>query len=266
MIRKLIQLQCAAWKLALKLSIIPVTVLLSRTDRHLVWRLWEVCFGSQRPGVYPEIRLTDIINKSTSTKVVDIPAEPYNVTSTELLALAAITSQLGATTVFEFGTADGRTTRNLAANIDLPGRVYTINLPLDEDSGHKQNVPVGFRFQDCPEVNYITQIWGDTKTFDFSPYFGCCQVIFIDADHSEAGVLADSDTAMKLVDSSRGIVIWHDALAFGVQKALPGLIREKKLPIYLINGTNLAILCFANQIPVPPHEWVKFVDLPGKTI
>jgi predicted O-methyltransferase YrrM len=236
-----------------------VTTLLRRTDRHLAWKLNEVCFGGARPGVYPEVTLANLVGGSTSSRVLELPAESYNVTEAELLSLSAITSYARARTVFEFGTADGRTTRNLAANVGTAGHVYTLNIPLDEDRTHYQRIPVGSRFAGSPEAERISQLWGDSRTFDFEPYCGRCDLIFIDADHSDAAVWADSQTALRLADRRRGIVVWHDALRYGVQTALPRLMRQDGLPIHLIAGTNLALLCFLQGTAVLPQEWVKAI-------
>jgi predicted O-methyltransferase YrrM len=222
-----------------------------------------VCFASRRPGVYKEVELASLIGRSTSVRILELPAESYNVTETELLALAAITSQGHADTVFEFGTADGRTTRNLAANVEPSGHVYTLNILVEQDRTHSQTVPVGFRFLDSAEAGRITQLWGDSRTFRFEPYYGRCQVIFIDADHADAAVWSDSHQALRLVDSRRGMIVWHDALRYGVQTALPRLMQREGLPIHLIAGTNLAFLCFARGRAVIPADWVREVSAPA---
>lgn len=259
MIRQFLHLQGMAWAIAIRTIFFPISSLLRRADRHLIWRLWEVYFGAQRVGVYPEVLLSNLLDNSTSVQLLDIPAKPYNVSVTELLALAALTSQLRAKTVFEFGTADGRTTLNVAANIHPSGQVYTINLPLEQANQSSEDFSVGFCFKERPENTRIKQLWGDTKTFDFSPYYNSCQIVFIDADHSEEAVGKDSQTALKLVDQKLGIIIWHDALCFGVQKALPRLISNGNLPIHLISGTNLAVLLFANGETMMPEEWIKHI-------
>jgi predicted O-methyltransferase YrrM len=263
MIRTLLALQRAAWSVALRAIVLPVTTLLRRTDRHLAWRLNEVCFAGRRPGVYPEVDLASLIERSTSVRILELPAESYNVTETELLALAALTSRLHPRAVFEFGTADGRTARNLAANVELSGHVYTLNIPIDQDRTHNHNVPVGSRFLGSPEADRITQLWGDSRLFRFEPYWGRCQVIFIDADHADAAVWSDSQTALRLVDRERGMILWHDALRYGVQTALPRLMRQDALPIHLIAGTNLALLCFAQGRAMMPGEWVKEIGTRG---
>lgn len=260
MIRTLWALQRAAWAVALRAIVLPVTTLLRRTDRHLVWRLNDVCFGGQRPGVYREVQLASLIGRSTSTRVLELPAESYNVTETELLALAAITSHLQAHAVFEFGTADGRTTRNLAANVEPSGHVYTLNIPPEQERTHSLDIQIGARFLGSPEADRITQLWGDSRTFSFEPYYGRCQVVFIDADHADEAVWSDSRTALRLADPQRGIIVWHDALRYGVQTALPRLMQQDDLPIHLIAGTNLAFLCFAQGRAMTPDDWVKEVS------
>jgi predicted O-methyltransferase YrrM len=261
MIERLLALQRAAWSVALRASALPVTTLLRRTDRHLTWRLNEVCFGARRPGVYQEVDLASLIGRSISARVLELPTESYSVTVTELLALAAITSHLHAQVVFEFGTADGRTTRNLAANVGPTGHVYTLNIPVDQDRTHSHTVPVGYRFLGSPEEDRITQLWGDSRLFGFEPYYGRCQVIFIDADHADGPVWSDSQVALRLVDAQRGMILWHDALRYGVQTALPRLMQQDRLPIHLIAGTNLAFLCFARGGAVTPGDWVQEISI-----
>lgn len=264
MIKRVLHLQGMAWAIAIRTIILPITSLLRRTDRHLIWRLWEVYFGAQRIGVYPEVLLSNLLDNSTSVQLLEIPAKSYNVSVTELLALAALTNQLDAQTIFEFGTADGRTTLNFAANIKPSGQVYTINLPLEQGNESRQDFAIGSCFKNRSESNRIKQLWGDTKTFDFSLYYNNCQIIFIDADHSDNAVWKDSQTALNLVDRKMGVIIWHDALCFGVQTALPRLISEQNLPIHLISGTNLAVLLFANGKTMMPEEWIKQAHKPSE--
>jgi predicted O-methyltransferase YrrM len=252
MLRTVLALELAAVAVAVRAFVLPFAALLRRVDRYLIWRLKEVCFGSRRPGVYPEVPLSSVVGSATRALVIGLPAETYNVSELELLAIAAIAAHLRPSAAFEFGTADGRTTRTLAANLPTSGRCYTINLPLGQDPGHRQEVPVGARFRDTDEAARIVQLWGDTATFDFWPHQGKCQLVFIDADHSEAAVRRDSETALRLVDRSRGVILWHDALRFGVQRALPRLSQEQGLPIYLITDTNLAMLAFRGGMPVAP--------------
>ena len=82
-------------------------------------------------------------------------------------------------------------------------------------------------------------------------------VVFVDADHFEPGVSIDTRAALTLVDRRDGIVIWHDALRYDVQTALPRIARTSNLPVHLIAGTNLAVLCFLNDEAVDPGTWKR---------
>lgn len=257
----LFELQRKAWALALRCCVLPVSCLLSRRERHLMWRLYEVCFGALRPGVYPEVALSTLVGRDTVVTLAELPAEYYNLTELELLAVAALTRRLRPRTAFEIGTADGRTTLNIAINQAPEGRVLTLNLPLDQDyTVHRQECGVGERFLGHPAQQRITQLWGDSRTFDFTPYWGTCDLVFIDADHSTGAVRRDSETALRLVDRERGVVLWHDALRYGIQRELPELALRTGLPVFLVAETNLALLCFAKKAPLAPLEWIAALE------
>lgn len=251
---RVVELQRLAWAVACRTAPLPFSALVSRRERHLVWRLWDVCFGASRPGVYPEVPPSLFFHDQLSVRLLELRAEPFNVTEIELMVLAALASSLAGGTIFELGTADGRTTLNLAANVGT-GHVYTLNIDLDQDTTHRQNVSIGARFCARPEAARISQLVGDSRSFDFKPYDRRCQLVFIDADHSESAVCADSQVALRLVDRRYGAIVWHDALRYGVQQALPQLMRQAELPVHLVSGTNLAILCFAADRAVTPARW-----------
>jgi predicted O-methyltransferase YrrM len=253
---RLLELQQISWAVTLRTLALPASVLLSRRDRHLVWRLWSVCFGESRPGVYTEIPSTLFFDGESAVRLLELRPEPFSITETELIVLAALARKVSGGNIFEFGTADGRTTLNLAANVGA-GRVYSLNIELHRDETHHQEVPVGARFHARSEAAQITQLIGDAKFFDFTPYERRCQLVFVDADHSEAAALTDSLASLRLVDRQYGAIVWHDALRYGVQHVLPRLMKAHTLPIRLISGTNLAILCFAAESPVDPLHWTK---------
>ena len=155
----------------------PVTCLFSRRVRHTVWRAYEMFFGSARAGVYPECSLGEIIRSHDPVQLVELHAKSYNVTETELLCLVALERAAKTTKAFEFGTADGRTSRNLAANLETGGLLLTLNIAPELDSTHRHDVPVGQRFLGTAEAARIQQLWGDSRHFDGSPYRAQCQCI-----------------------------------------------------------------------------------------
>lgn len=256
-VRSLLHVQGTAWALAARTAMLPITTLFRRAERHLLWRLHAVLWGAERSGVYPEVSLPSLMDRADVVRILELPSEVYHISEAKLLALAALTSHARVRTVFEIGTADGRTTRNLAANIDPSSHVYTLSLPLEQDAVHRQlqHTPIGVRFQGSPEAECITQLWGDSLAFDFTPYLGRCQVVFIDAGNTDASVWANSQTALHLVDRNSGLIVWNDALSYGTRTALPRLMHQKRLPVHLISGTGLAILCFVDGAVVAPHQW-----------
>jgi predicted O-methyltransferase YrrM len=257
MLRDLFRLQESAWRVAARAALLPLSSLLSRTERKLLWEWNEVGWGARRSGVYPEVSLASLMERGDEVRLLELPAEIYHLSEIKLMTLAALTARARARVVFEVGTADGRTTRNLAANVGPDGHVYTLNIPLEQDAIHRrlQDLPVGSRFRDSPEADRITQLWGDSRSFDFTPYLQRCQVVFLDAESSDAAVWADSQSALRLVDRGAGLIVWNDALSYGWVTALPRLMRLERLPIHLISAAGLAVLCFADGVAMEPRQW-----------
>lgn len=155
--------------------------------------------------------------------------------------------------IFEIGTFDGRTTLNLALNSPGPGKVFTLDLPPDQEtkfdiaSGERHFVdkPVsGQRYRDAKdrhmeEVGRIEQLYGDSATFDYSEYEGKCGLVFVDGSHAYDYAKADTDTAMRLVRPG-GTIIWHDYGVWkGVTDALEEIEEKEHFGLRSISGTSL---------------------------
>lgn len=67
----------------------------------------------------------------------------------------------------------------------------------------------GGRFAGTPEQDQITQLYGNSIEFDFSPYHGKCDLVFVDGSHAFEYVLADTRNA-RLPARENGLIIWHD--------------------------------------------------------
>jgi predicted O-methyltransferase YrrM len=176
-----------------------------------------------------------------------------NLAELAILAQAAAAIPQG-TNVVEIGTFDGRTTLNLAVNAG-EASVFTLDLPPDERAafalapGERQYVDKprpGARFRACDPAwraaaRRITQLLGDSATFDWTPYAGRAGLVFVDGSHAYDYVRKDSATAMRLV-AKGGIVIWHDYGRWeGVSRALDELEAERRLGLRQIAGTSLVL-------------------------
>lgn len=155
---------------------------------------------------------------------------------------------MAAKTIFEIGTFDGATTAVLAeaqASVG-DGDVFTLDLPADrfdatQDPEAFDGSMVGHMFRGHPQAGRITQLRGDSLSFDFSPWWGQADIVLVDAAHDEIHGRADSRTALQLVRSG-GLVFWDDfspywhGLVRGVCEATSGR------PLRRIVGTTFAVL------------------------
>ncbi len=177
-----------------------------------------------------------------------------NLAELSVLATAAAVVEAG-TEIVEIGTFDGRTTLNFAINAPAHLRVFTLDLPpgaqakFDLAPGEQAFVlkpRSGRHFADpepkfAPEAARITQLFGDSATYDFSAHNGRAGLVFVDGSHAYDYVLADTETALKLA-ASRGIVLWHDYGVWeGVTRGLEDIEARQRLGLRHIRGTSLVV-------------------------
>jgi hypothetical protein len=183
---------------------------------------------------------------------------PGGVSLAELavLATAAASVQSGAE-IIEIGTFDGRTTLNFAVNAAAHQKIFTLDLPPDvptrftHSPGERAYVdkPIfGRHFLNAPpewqrSCGRITQLLGDSATFDWTQHHGQAGLVFVDGSHTYETVLTDSDAALRLV-ADRGMIIWHDYGVWeGVTRALEELEATRGLGMRHVRGTSLVMWC-----------------------
>jgi predicted O-methyltransferase YrrM len=201
--------------------------------------------------------------KNEDLKIVIAPAKSniHNASLFELAAIASLIKDSKSNCLFEIGTYDGRTTRTMALNLENnKGQVYTLNLPINTNKAllNTSQVDVqlaskvisGVKFMNTPESDKIIQLWGDSASFNFSPYYEKVDLVFIDGAHSELYVQNDTRIALQMIKREGGIIIWHDAHLYGVVKFLRSWMRRNQLPIYFIKNTSLAVARIQNGKPV----------------
>lgn len=160
-----------------------------------------------------------------------------------------------ATTMFEFGTATGRTAYLWARNAPDWACVYTLTLPpdgvdtyagSDEDDVEDERIArfesgsTTFVYSGTDAAERIVQLFGDSKALDERPYAGRCDLVFVDGSHAYSYTLSDSEKALRMVRPG-GLVLWHDyaggPYARGTFRALNELAL--RLPLVHIAGTTL---------------------------
>jgi len=171
----------------------------------------------------------------------------------EAQVLAALVARLKPGTIFEIGTYTGFSTLHLERNAPADATIYTLDLPYDKTEISLRN-DLNEAHRDIKNINLnekryfhadggskrIVELFGNSLVFDFSPYYGKMDFVFIDANHSYAYVKSDTENALKML-SSRGVILWHDYdfIHPGVFKLVNEIARERK--IYYIERTRYAV-------------------------
>jgi predicted O-methyltransferase YrrM len=169
----------------------------------------------------------------------------------DLVSMCMLCQILKPKTILEIGTLHGSGALHWAGNapdalvytLDLPVTA-TPSLPLTEvDAEHVQGHAQTTRmmFEGKPEASRIRCLYGDSATFDFEPFYGKVDLLFIDGAHSYEYVR--NDTLRTAACCKPGSVIaWHDygRVGFnGVSKWLHEYARLGKT-IYRVPGGSLA--------------------------
>lgn len=210
--------------------------------------------ADHQPLRLPRVALEDLVPAPDEIPVslVDYRYVVGDMCLAELVALCRLVRQREPRVIFEIGTFNGGTTLQMAANSHA--RIYTLDLPPEAaKSVWDQTLDVypaqaGARFRDTPYAARITQLWGDSRTFDYRPYHGQCDLVFVDACHHYEFVKQDSANALRLV-SPTGWIIWHDYApeVAGVVQALEEL--NATLPLAHVDGTCFVVSAPRRRLP-----------------
>jgi hypothetical protein len=181
-------------------------------------------------------------------------AVPGGTSDGEAWVLAVLAKK--AERLFEFGTCTGKTAYLWSRNAPANAQIVTLTLgPTQRDSYQsaagdntqderfalEESNFTEFIYSDTPEALRITQLFGDSKSFDESPYVGWADLVFVDGAHAESYVASDSAKALRIVKPG-GLILWHD---YAGLHHVPGVFRGlntllKTLPIRHLKGTTFA--------------------------
>jgi hypothetical protein len=207
---------------------------------------------AQLPQVDCETLLPRLTAQILSPEPID-----GNVSLLELLIICTMAKEHRVQSAFEIGTFNGRTALNLAMNMPSSGNVFTLDLPADQISTVVGEIERGnlhyirnhtpgelFQRHGGGDSARITQLLGDSATFDYSPYRNNIDLVFIDGAHSYDYVRRDTENALNLLRNGKGCVLWHDYDAcLGVIEYLDELNRSHpEYKLQHIAGTKLACM------------------------
>lgn len=181
----------------------------------------------------------------------DLVAADGNVSLLELSALARIVRARAPRVLWEIGTFDGRTTRVLAANAPPGAEIHTLDLPAHTTAAHtlsgaervfvEKDAP-GARYRGTPEEQRITGHLSDSATFDFAPWTGRTEFVFVDGSHAEAYVRNDTARAFSLTQGRSAVIVWHDYEAWPDVTRVLDELAQGEPGLFRIEGTSLVVL------------------------
>ncbi len=138
-----------------------------------------------------------------------------------LLQVAALTQYLKPGNVFEFGTFDGRTTVNIALNLEKSSKIYSLDLPddvsrenfLEKEKDYMQPQMTRALFSEkkieSEVLNKIELLRADSKAFDFSRFYTNIDMVLVDGGHDRITVTSDSLNAFRMLRPG-GVILWDD--------------------------------------------------------
>lgn len=148
-------------------------------------------------------------------------AGSISVSLAEVSILIAIARVFKMTRIFEFGTYLGETTWSIAKNTKPETEIWTLDLdhaaaetvkarPESLDSDYVDYHLAGrLVYEGTPYESRIHQLIGDSRTFDFRPYFNTMDLVLIDGGHDFHTMVSDTDNAL-LMAKPGGVIAWHD--------------------------------------------------------
>ncbi len=213
--------------------------------------LGGVILDDQLNSSSPIKELPQLFRDSFGRHEITLPSpalfQPGNQDLAGLVHIVSVARALSVVTIFEIGTFNGRTALTLAMNLP-EAMVYTLDLPPDgrpqlQVAGHDHfllNQPVSRVYEGRSEAQRIVQLFGDSATFDFSPYARRCQLVYVDGAHSLEYLENDTEVAFRIVDD-RAAIIWDDYWrpAEGVVRYLNS--RNKNLRLYRLPASRLVL-------------------------
>jgi hypothetical protein len=198
------------------------------------------------PGIR-SLEVSDLPAHGTPIQMLPIAPDYGGMPAQDLYALLRVARWIKPRVIFEIGTFQGVSTAHLALNSDA--QIFTLDLPQDMATHLEDYTPsdaallqgrdqIGKFYRQFNRDGRIHQLFGDSRTFDYSDYYDSIDLVLVDACHLYDYVLIDSRHAARLL-GSRGAIVWHD---FGSSRDVVRALQQvaKEWPVYHLEGSNIA--------------------------
>ena len=164
----------------------------------------------------------------------------------DIALLKGIAQKINAQNYFEIGTWRGESVANVA---DVVPECVTLNLSRKEILAFRNDE----RYADAhaffsKPLDNVTHLEGNSQEFDFTPYKGRFDMVFIDGDHHHQAVKKDTQSAFELLRDDNSVIVWHDygfdpeTIRWSVLAAIwEGTPEEKRPHLYHVANTMCAV-------------------------
>lgn len=231
--------------------------------RAFAGKVFRTYMSLAKRGQWRNQSLDELFPTLSSTRIVleHLPGAGLDNPIEELAILAVITREVQPRNVFEIGTYRGRTALNFALNSPVECRVCTMDLPPAQRDEFKRSThtadaalieasATGVDYRGKTGAEKIVQLFGDSTSYDFSPYRNQMDIVFVDGAHHLAAVMSDTRNALEMIRPG-GWIIWHDFANYGdyndVTRGILCLLPADE--IIQVAHTQLAV--YRKPIPVP---------------
>jgi predicted O-methyltransferase YrrM len=160
----------------------------------------------------------------------------------ERMVMSAIVNALQPRSVFEFGTYTGSTTQLIADACPDQCVVHTLDLPAKDLAGTSvADADIGSRFKGRSEyAGRIVQHRSRSLAFDYAPFEGRIDLVYVDGSHKFEDVLHDSRMGARML-SPTGVMIWDDYAVGSIPVAAALNVLTGEMNIARIFSTRLAV-------------------------
>jgi predicted O-methyltransferase YrrM len=230
--------------------------------QHVVRDTWTIAKRFGATGIENiEFRDIPVLYEARVNGYIDDPQRSL---------IAGLVEALGARTFFEIGTSLGRTTWTVAHhNPNL--QIWTLDVPPADDASQtaltigaddrtyfRPPDRCGEAFRGSAESERITQLWGDSATFDYGPYERKIDFVYVDGAHSYEYVRSDTEHALKMLSPS-GAIAWDDYVTSpGVYEYLGELAPTLDRPVYHLLDSRMAIYSRQDFVKRQPADRFPF--------
>ena len=164
----------------------------------------------------------------------------------DIVAICALAQILKPKVIFEIGTYHGSSAIQLAANAPQAS-IYTLDLPPNQLPRLRITAVDRYHISRSSRNEFgarIHRLYGDSATFNFSPFRESVDLFFIDGAHSYEYVRNDTLKAMECVKKG-SVIAWHDYGRCGVNGVSRWLHEfRKSRDIYRVTGGSLAYMLY----------------------